>query len=652
MKARWFYVGCVVGILISCSLLCCPTAQAVLTTNSWTGTTGGNWSDVGSWSSGVPTSSQSLVRMVNGAGIGQFVKTITIDSQTLGLAPASLTISNFFISNAGIVHNLLQVTNIGATAFHVISSLVMSNNGNVIISNSVLNVGGVVNDDGGMLQGGGTITTTNGAATIGFAASGTWTMSDGTWTAGNVSIGGSAGAHGTLQMNNGTMNMISSSRSFHVGDALGSFGTLTLTGGQMILTDNFFVVGYLGTGQMTVSGGSFVGPNVSLGNQDTGAGTLTVNGGLCDLEGLTIADHNDTSAAVWLNGGQLIVTNSGGTTIIGNGDFTFGQMTVSNGLWMTAAVQIGFFAESQGTLTIAGGTNIISDTPNGSGTPFFHIGREGGNGALWITGGLLVFTNGTTTVGDNGGFGEITVSNGDYRSKFIFLGDSGLSNCPMNLYGGTTTIFSNLNIGRFDCQGTGIVTVAGGTLYVTNALHNATLDVESGSFILNSGTVVADRFVMTNACATFTRTGGTLVYTTAILNSNADADGDGIPNGFEQAHGLDPLDSTNTTLDTDGDGWADLQEYQLGTDPTNPSSSLGITALAQEGNNIRITWKTIPGTTNYVEFNTHIVKPPNPFPWVPLVAISNITGTITNYLDVGGATNASPHFYRVRYQSN
>ncbi len=531
MKARWFYVWSAVGILVSSPLLPQPSTQAALTTNNWTGTTGGNWSDAGSWSSGVPTSSQSIVRMVNGAGIGQFVKTITIDSQTLSLAPTSLTISNFFVSNAGIVHNFLQVTNIGVTALHILSSLVMSNNGNVIISNSVLNVGGVINDDGGMLQGGGTIQTESGTVSIGFAASGTWTMQDGAWIADNVALGGTSGAHGALQINNGTMTMVSSSPSLYIGNVTGSSGTLTLIGGQMILTDNFLSVGNEGTGQMTVTGGSCLGPVISLASQLGGVGTLTVSGGICDLDNLTIADANSSTAAVWLNGGQLIVTNSVATTVIGNGSFCSGQMTVSNGLWMTAAVQIGFFAESSGTLTIAGGTNIINGP---SGLHFFHIGREGGNGALWITGGLLVFTNGQTTVGDAGGFGEIIVSNGDYRSQFIFLGDSGVGPCPMNLYGGTTTIFSNLNIGRFDCQATGIVTVAGGTLYVTNAQHNATLEVDAGSFILNSGTVVADRFVMTNSCASFIRTGGTLLYTTAILNPNLDADGDGIPNGYER----------------------------------------------------------------------------------------------------------------------
>ena len=47
---------------------------------------------------------------------------------------------------------------------------------------------------------------------------------------------------------------------------------------------------------------------------------------------------------------------------------------------------------------------------------------------------------------------------------------------------------------------------------VTNDSGNAVLDVENGTFTLNSGTVVVDQFVMTNPCAHLVRTGGTFLY--------------------------------------------------------------------------------------------------------------------------------------------
>lgn len=70
---------------------------------------------------------------------------------------------------------------------------------------------------------------------------------------------------------------------------------------------------------------------------------------------------------------------------------------------------------------------------------------------------------------------------------------------------------------------------------------------------------------------------------------NADTDGDGLPDGWEKSHGLDPLDSgiagqnalrsgkpanaaNGASGDPDGDGFTNLQEYTNGTDPHNPDT--------------------------------------------------------------------------------
>ena len=53
---------------------------------------------------------------------------------------------------------------------------------------------------------------------------------------------------------------------------------------------------------------------------------------------------------------------------------------------------------------------------------------------------------------------------------------------------------------------------------------------------------------------------------TGALLPGADSDGDGMPDGWESAHGLDPA-TANATADTDGDGVTDLDEYRQGRDP-------------------------------------------------------------------------------------
>jgi len=54
--------------------------------------------------------------------------------------------------------------------------------------------------------------------------------------------------------------------------------------------------------------------------------------------------------------------------------------------------------------------------------------------------------------------------------------------------------------------------------------------------------------------------------------NGADTDGDGMPDVWELANGLNPA-VNDAASDLDGDGLSNLLEYQLGTDPNNSSGS-------------------------------------------------------------------------------
>jgi len=46
-----------------------------------------------------------------------------------------------------------------------------------------------------------------------------------------------------------------------------------------------------------------------------------------------------------------------------------------------------------------------------------------------------------------------------------------------------------------------------------------------------------------------------------------------MPDDFEIANGLKPLDPADASEDLDGDGFTNLQEFLAGTDPNDPASN-------------------------------------------------------------------------------
>lgn len=62
-----------------------------------------------------------------------------------------------------------------------------------------------------------------------------------------------------------------------------------------------------------------------------------------------------------------------------------------------------------------------------------------------------------------------------------------------------------------------------------------------------------------------------------------DTDDDGMPDGWEIRHGLDPLDPADALLDPDGDGIINLLEYQFGKDPQYPDDIDSVTDTDGDG---------------------------------------------------------------------
>ena len=73
-----------------------------------------------------------------------------------------------------------------------------------------------------------------------------------------------------------------------------------------------------------------------------------------------------------------------------------------------------------------------------------------------------------------------------------------------------------------------------------------------------------------------------IISSNSVLTVLADTDGDGLPDEWEAAYGLNATNSTDAALDRDGDGASNREEYLAGTDPDDPQSFLRIESISYD----------------------------------------------------------------------
>jgi fibronectin-binding autotransporter adhesin len=256
-------------------------------------------------------------------------------------------------------------------------------------------------------------------------------------------------------------------------------GNLSFLDGSIVSTNipasRNIVVGSVARGQMSVAGGSLSASAVYIGNAAGAQGTLTISGGTNAVNTLFIAPIANATGTVWMTDG-LLTGNFGTTLRVGNSGV--GQMVISNG--SVRAFDVALRGPSC-TLTMAGGTIAVASTlqiPN----------TADSTGSVWVTGGQLTVTNGTTSLGGNG-VGQLIVSNGTFLARDVSVAGAGSG--TLTIAGGTTALSSNLSVTIAGAIGrTGTVWITNGRLEVTNA--TTSVGVQGfGRFTVSNGTWLA-----------------------------------------------------------------------------------------------------------------------------------------------------------------
>lgn len=132
-----------------------------------------------------------------------------------------------------------------------------------------------------------------------------------------------------------------------------------------------------------------------------------------------------------------------------------------------------------------------------------------------------------------------------------------------------------------------------------------------------------------------------------FIQPETDQDGDGLPDVWEIAHGLDPSRSTSSDGadgDPDGDGASNLAEYTADTDPTNVLSVLELTGITPATNNVQIWWKGGTGSVQSVEWATSLSADTGS--WQVLYTHAPPTPASNSLVHPGGTNRAA--FYRIK----
>jgi fibronectin-binding autotransporter adhesin len=283
-----------------------------------------------------------------------------------------------------------------------------------------------------------------------------------------------AQANGALTVT-GTMD-----GAMQVGGIAGSVGSYTMSGGTLNVTAQPMDVGWYGTGTFNQTGGAVVNTNnyLIIGRQTTGVGTYNISGGTVTNTANYLALGQAGSGTLNVSGSGVVVAGGAGLSVAsiyaGGGKGTVNLN--AGGLIQTTAVTTG---GGTSTFNFNGGT--LQAAPAGTTTNFI----TGVTNAVVGTGGAVIDTNGN----------NLTLSQvltGGTADGGLTKGGAGmLSVTSYNNYSGPTTVTSGtLQLGNPLVAQYNFATLAAGATTVPNTGANAAVPagtVQAGAAIVGGG---------------------------------------------------------------------------------------------------------------------------------------------------------------------
>jgi hypothetical protein len=131
-------------------------------------------------------------------------------------------------------------------------------------------------------------------------------------------------------------------------------------------------------------------------------------------------------------------------------------------------------------------------------------------------------------------------------------------------------------------------------------------------------------------------------WTAGDVAPDADSDADGLPDVWEQTHGLNANSPLDAALDLDADGMSNLHEYLNGSDPRDPASRLDVKATLAE-QMLTLEFRAMANHAYAVQFRSDI----SAGAWVHSVEVRAEPASRTAQVRIPASPGAAAGFYRV-----